>query len=428
MIVDFTITNFRSIRDEQTLSMHAQGGAVLGDNVNFPGDEHIGVLRSVGIYGANASGKSNFLLALHALQYIVGNTGNLQDGARIACYEPYLLCSTTKNAPINFEVEFYFDGFRYLYRVSFNSHAILEESLDYYPSRHKANLFNRTESDTWETISFGGHLKGGRRKFALFKNNSYLSKAGNSADAPSIIRNVFNFFSYSMVHLAVGENFKVSNVLESEGIRSIFATILSKLDTGISNIEVEDQEEKLLRTLDSANTPEDMREELKAELLKRSRFKPFFLHENDSGGFERFSERMESSGTVKLFDLLPLLISCFHSGSVLIIDELDNSLHFHMAELIIKLFHDPNVNKNGSQLIFSTHNINLMSHELMRRDQIWFCEKKLGVSAIASLDQFDKKVVKSDSPFAKWYEEGRFGGIPHIDYSAVASLLSVVEG
>lgn len=421
MIIDFTITNFRSIRDEQTLSMHAQGGSVLENNVSFPADEKIGVLRSVGIYGANASGKSNFLLALRALQFIVCNTGNLQDGARIACYEPYLLSSETKNAPVIFEVEFYLNKVRFLYRVAYSSVAIIEESLDYYPSRHKANLFNRSEGDTWESISFGSHLKGGRRKYALFGNNSYLAKAGNSADAPQIIRDVFNFFNYSMKHLAVGEDFKISKVLESESVLAAFATILNKVDTGISNIEVEDQEEKLLKSL--KGTPEDIKE----EILKRSRFKPFFLHKNNDGGFERFTEHMESSGTLKLFDLLPLLISCFHQGSILIIDELDNSLHFHMAELIIKLFHDPLVNKNNSQLIFSTHNINLMSNELMRRDQIWFCEKDFGVSSIASLDQFDKKVVKSDSPFVKWYEEGRFGGIPNIDYLAVADILSFRE-
>lgn len=427
MIIDFTVTNFRSIRDKQTLSMHAQGASSIEPNVYFPSAENIGVLRSIGIYGANASGKSNFLLALNALRYLVRNTGSLQDDVDIECYEPFLLCSSTKNAPIKFEIECYIQGVRFLYSISFNVNSILEESLDYYPSRHKANLFNRKESDTWETVSFGSHLKGGRRKFAFFKNNSYLSKAGNSADAPLIIRNIYNYFRHDITHLAVGQDFKISSFLSNANVRSVFAAVLKNSDTGISDIEAEDQEEEVLNALNSSDHPEEYKEAIKEYALTRARFKPFFLHENDTGGFERFSESMESAGTLKLFNLLPLLIACFHNGGVLIVDELDNSLHIHLAELIVKLFHDQEVNKKGAQLIFSTHNINLMSHELMRRDQIWFCEKKQGVSNIFSLDQFDKKIVKSNSPFIKWYGEGRFGGIPHVDYKAIATLMTVVK-
>jgi len=133
---------------------------------------------------------------------------------------------------------------------------------------------------------------------------------------------------------------------------------------------------------------------------------------------------MESAGTIKLFKMLPILIDAFEDGGVLLLDELDNSFHPHLAELVIKLFNDPNVNKNNAQLIFSTHNINLMSPELLRRDQIWLTEKTNGATLFYSLDEFDKNSVKMDSPFDKWYGDGRFGAIPSIDIEAISKIIS----
>ena len=108
----------------------------------------------------------------------------------------------------------------------------------------------------------------------------------------------------------------------------------------------------------------------------------------------------------------------------MIMDELDNSMHPFMAELIIKLFNDTRVNKKNAQLIFSTHNINLMSSEYFRRDQIWFTEKNNGVTTLYSLNDFDKNKVKPQSPFNQWYAEGRFGAVPAINYEGLVSLLS----
>ncbi len=108
-------------------------------------------------------------------------------------------------------------------------------------------------------------------------------------------------------------------------------------------------------------------------------------------------------------------------------DELENSMHPFMAELIIKLFNDPRVNKRDAQLIFSTHNINLMTPELLRRDQIWFTEKQQGATKLYSLDDFDKKKVKPQSPFNQWYAEGRFGAIPSINYQRIVELFNPLE-
>lgn len=420
MIIDLTITNFRSIREKQTFSLYAESTSThLDNNISYPDNGQIGVLRTAGIYGANASGKSNILLSLKALRYIICYSGDLKDGDDIPCYEPYLLSESSKDAPVEFEIEFFSkDNLRYIYNVSFNKSKIISESLGFYPSRTKASLFNREDGDNWETIGFGGHYKGGKKKFAFFKNNSYLSKAGNSADAPDLVRSIYNDFRLDLLHLGANEEISMTDWKDSPEIVSDMASILSNIDTGISSIDFKEQD------VSNINLPKNFPDSLKKKILADEKKVPVFLHKGDGETIEEFTVRMESAGTMKLFNMLPMLIDAFDDGGVLVLDELDNSFHPHVAELIIKLFNDPKVNRKNAQLIFSTHNMNLMSPELLRRDQIWLTEKKKGETTLTSLEEFDKETVKIDSPFNKWYEDGRFGAIPEINIAAISETLS----
>ncbi|MBQ0713040.1 MAG: ATP-binding protein [Porticoccus sp.] len=419
MIIDFTVSNFRSIRKKQTLSLFAESASNhLAENIARPGDEKIGVLRTVGIYGANASGKSNLLLAFEALRYIVCSSGDLKDGDTIPCYEPYLLAESSKTAPIEFEIEFFSkESVRFIYSVAFNAERILSESLDFYPSRSKANLFKRQEGDKWEDVAFGGHYKGGKKKFAFFDNNSYISKAGNSADAPELIRSIFNYFRTEIFHVGVNEPIGIFRWKNNQDLVNSIAEILSKVDTGIHGVSFKDQD------VTEIKFPKDTPEFIRKRVLESESKKTVFLHRGDNGFQEEFTEDMESAGTTKLFNMLPMLMDALDDGGVLILDELDNSFHPHLAELIIKLFNDPKLNRKNSQLIFSTHNINLMSPSLLRRDQIWLTEKNNGETVFSSLDEFDKNTVKMDSPFGKWYCDGRFGAIPEIDFFAISKII-----
>ena len=104
--------------------------------------------------------------------------------------------------------------------------------------------------------------------------------------------------------------------------------------------------------------------------------------------------------------------------------QIESSLHPHLAELIIKLFNDPSVNVNHAQLLFTTHNMALMNQHTMRKDQLWLTEKHQGVTSISSLEDFNEDSLKSNSPFAKWYDEGRLGGIPAVNYGVVRDLMT----
>jgi AAA15 family ATPase/GTPase len=308
---------------------------------------------------------------------------------------------------------------RYRYCVAFTSRKIIEESLFFYPSSQQAILFNRGSEDSWQTIPFGSLYKGGKKRLPFFANNAYLSKAGDSADTPQMIRDVYNFFRKHLIHIGVNERVSKLNWLEETELVEKVAALLSLVDTGISKISVQERTDT-----DSIKIPADFPDDIKLRILKDRKYKPLFLHLTDTGSGELFEEEKESDGTRKLFHLAPLIIETLSKGGVLIMDELDNSMHPFMAELIIKLFNDKRINKSNAQLIFSTHNINLMSSELLRRDQIWFTEKQDGMTKFYSLDDFDKKKVKPQSPFNQWYAEGRFGAVPAINYQGIVELFN----
>lgn len=422
MIIEFTVSNFRSIKDEQTFSLYAENlGTHLVNNIaQPPAPGNINILKSVGIYGANASGKSNLLRAFFAFQYLVTSSGSLKDKTPIACYEPFLLSEASKSKPVCFEIEFLLaDRIRYHYKIAFLKHKIIEERLSLYQTSKESMIFERKESDTWETVKFGTLYKGGNKRFPFFANNAYLSKAGNSADAPQMVRNVYNYIRRDIIHLETNETVSFDAIGNDEKVLKKVSSLLSFIDTGITGVKVMEKDIQF----DKVEFPSDMPKNIKEQFMREMKQQFLFSHETDTGGIEQFKKNEESAGTRKMFGLAPLIIDAFNTGGVLIIDELDNSMHPFMAELIIKLFNDPEVNPGGAQLIFSTHNINLMSSELFRRDQIWFAEKSKGVSKFYSLDDFDKKKVTPTSPFNLWYAEGRFGAVPQIEYQNIANLL-----
>ena len=421
MIIDFTVQNFRSLKDELIFSMNVDNPkGNLSENFVRTENDKVNVLKTAGIYGANASGKSNLLKAFKALSWIVKSSGDLKEGEHIRCYEPFRLSADTLSAPCSFEIEFIgLDKLRYVYAVAFNKTEIVSESLDYYPSRQKANLFKKNEGDTWETITFGGHYKGGTKRIPFFKNNSYLSKAGNNAAASDIIRGVYQFFR-TIINSELDTSSFFGDFYDGEPLLKIVAGILSNIDTGIISAARTEREKNAYLEKISEHLPDDIRD----EILKQTKFEFFFTHEAEHEESALFKLEQESDGTQKLFQFLPILVTAFGVGATLIIDELDNSFHPHLGELIIKLFNDPNINRNHAQLIYTTHDIKLMSPTLMRRDQVWFTEKNLGATNLYSLDEFDKSTVKSNSPFNHWYDEGRFGALPKINYDEISTILT----
>jgi len=425
MIVSLVLENFRSLRDRTELSLVSSGSnGHLDDHVYKSESLNFGVLRSAGIYGANASGKSNLLMGFEALRCVACETERLKDGDPIPCYEPYLLSKSTKTAPVIIEVDFITnEGIRFNYRIKFEKKRIVEESLDFYPSRSKANIFKRDSDDTWETIKFGNFYKGGSKRIPFFACNSYLSKAGDNASSPDIIKQAYNYIYNGIRHIGLNEKIRLSSFGDRKEVIAKTANMLCLFDTGVDEITYKQKDEEAIPFKLSDDAPQ----EIKEMFIEDFGYNYFFSHKSEDGDGVRLPLRRESEGTQKLFEIIPLIYTAFEKGMVVIIDELDSSLHSHIASIVIKLFNDSEVNKKGSQVIFSTHNLSLMDPDKMRRDQVWFCEKNNGESSVYSLNDFDKKKVKTSTPYASWYNEGRFGAVPEINYDKIRCFVCLIQ-
>ncbi|WP_017446864.1 AAA family ATPase [Gayadomonas joobiniege] len=421
MIIDLSIKNFRSIKTEQLISFHADKKPKHhSGNISYI-EEDIGILKTCAVYGSNAAGKTNIILAFEALQDLIISSGDLKDGEPIDSYDPYLLCDSTSREPTRIEIEFYVETLRYRYQIEFNRNEISFEKLDYYPSARPANLFTRNSSHDWKAVKFGEHYKGGKKQIAFFANNAYLSKAGNTPDSPEIVRKIFNYFRRYTDTLLVGQIAGVSNWDEDENTVKIINTFLNKVDLGIESFGIEEEPDK-----DQFEFPSSMPENIQRMFRKELSKKEYFFHPNSQGDLVRFEKDRESRGTSRLFRLLPFFIQVIRDGSVLFVDEIESSFHPHIAELIIKLFNDPLVNKKNAQLIFTTHDLVLMGSDTMRKDQIYLTEKdQINGTQLYCLDSYDSD-LKDSSPFAKWYDEGRLGAIPRINYKSISDVIKKV--
>ncbi len=418
MIIEFTIKNFRSIKNEQVVSFFAEN-KLKHHAGNISHINNIGVLKTCAIYGSNAAGKTNIILALNALQSLIVDSGSWNDGDNIVCYEPYLLSKTTSNEPIHFEIEFSVDNIRYIYQVHFSKKEILFEKLDAYYSARVSNLFTRNSSDDWRAVKFGERYKNGKKQIAFFPNNTYLSKAGNTADSPKIIRKIYNYFRKNMVTMFQNTHISIFDWQDNKEISSVMNTFLQKIDLGINKFSMESKEVPSGLKLPS-NIPEDLKKKILKDLSKE----PSFHHETEDGTLISFPINKESMGTTRLFKMLPFLIDILKNGSFVFIDEIENSFHPHVAELLIKLFNDPLVNKKDAQLVFTTHDLALMTSKTMRKDQIYLTKKDLFEgTTIECLDNYD---IKDNSPFHKWYDEGRLGSIPTINYRDISDSIKKV--
>jgi AAA15 family ATPase/GTPase len=425
MIVDFSVENFRSIKTEQTLSMFVSDSKKDLPENTFPLEKEnkLSLLKTGLIYGANASGKSNLLLALKALQDFVVDSTDLKLDASIPYYQPYKLDKKYRDNPTTFGMEFVGnDGIRYRYTISFTKMEVILEELLFYPNKQEALLFRRKKG---ETIKFGHHAKGRKKSIEqeLIGNNLFLSKAANSnhdqfKDIYLYFKNNLNFFPRGLLGTPF-DTFRTFKLQKNKGndFSNRLTNLLIAADTGIHSIEFEEESIEIPPEFLEL-VPEEKREEFSKNPHLPGN--PVTYHntfdgetEGESIGFQLLSE--ESDGTLKMYSLGGYIIPALEKGHALIIDELDRSMHPHLCEYVVKLFNNPETNPHNAQLIATTHDTTLLNSNNLRRDQIWFISKDHGASHLFSLDEFDKSEVRKNTPFDKWYLDGRFGAIPKIN-------------
>lgn len=418
MLLRFGVENWRSIRGYQELSFIASAlkdsGASTWD-VPSVGER---VLPCAAIYGANASGKSNFLRALGFLQFFVENShARVRPDAEIGV-DPFKLDGVSGTKPSKFMLDFLVDGIRYEYSVALTSKEVLEESLYAYPKKRPALWYSRKG----QQFEIGKSLKGEIKTLEnVTRSNSLFLSAGatlNHAQLSEIYAFIRDRLLVADGSLSLGAG--AARAFTADTRKQTVIQFLKAADVGICDLEIEtieptEKDRSLFKEINAAlrkHLPMDEEDAEKLETLNvPERHRVLFKH---AGAVEDVTLELEdeSRGTQRLLGLLAPALDALESGSTLVIDELDTSLHPLLARQLISLFQRAESNPKHAQLVFTTHDTNLLARNLLRRDQVWFAEKdRFGATCIYPLT--DIKTRRSDN-IERGYLEGRFGAVPYL--------------
>ncbi|MEZ4307424.1 MAG: ATP-binding protein [Polyangiaceae bacterium] len=383
MLIEFSVENYRSIAEKQTLRLVAskhRSDAEGTPAISAPGFSHK-LLTSLVIYGANASGKSNLLRAFGELVMRIRLSATRSEHE----IQPFRLDPRYENEPTRFELIFLKDGARYQYGFALSAEKVHEEWLIAYPGRAPQLWFERRLD---AEPKFGSHLKGEKKRiYSLTRPDAlYLSVAAqlNHDQLGGIHKWITN--QLRVVQARYLSPLATANVISSQqALASSVTELLQEADLGIERVIVRRHKKLPEKASGTTARPEVLHQMGKEDFLEIKT-----LHSRPDGSkIELDMAGDESDGTQRYFSMLAPVITCLVSGGVLAVDELDDSLHPLLVRTIVSWFHDPEINEAGAQLIFNTHDTTLLDLGLFRRDQIWFTEKdSAGKTRLYSLLEF----------------------------------------
>lgn len=396
MLCQFSVKNCKSIRDEVTLDMQAAAISEHEDRIIKDQDGEM-YLPVSAIYGPNGGGKSNVLAAFHTLvAKILRPLFATEDNdekvffQRKIIVEPFAF-SESKNEPTEFELFFRTDLAEYRYVLHVKRDIVIYESLD------RVKLETGRRSALFQRNNNGIDLKGAFAKLKvsddLSKTLTLLSYLGIAYKGNAVVKDVLNWFEYGVEFLNYGnpiQELKMA-VSTSEDVKNLMLEMIQEMDLDIVDFRVEEKENDMIEV--------------------------FTKHCVD-GVESEISLSDESSGTKKLFGLLPFIAESLLTGTVLVIDELDAKIHPVLLCHIIMMFNDLSINRHKAQLIFTSHDLSTMNSKVFRRDEIWFVAKgNAQNSKLYSLVEFKNEngeSVRKDAKFDKQYLEGKYGADPYL--------------
>lgn len=419
MLIEFKVTNFRSIKETQTLSMVA-GNATkdkeLASNTFDSGIPKLGnLLKSAVIYGPNAAGKSNLIAALAFMENMVRTSAtDAQVGKKIKV-NPFRLEAVSRNEDTEFEIHFIAEKVRYQYGFTLNTQRITSEWLLAYPYGSPQRWFHRQYNRVTEKYDYEfkpsfteGRARVERSNYTI-ANNLYLSVAVQKNSQQLIP--VFNWFQNnlnyltSMSHVSSSDT---SNLSQNPEEKQKVLAFMNDAGINIKGFLVE----KKRVTLDDLreDIPEELKQKILEEITKNPVFDTKFLYQsNDDESLIAFDLDDESDGTRVLFAFAAWWIDLLKNNDILFVDEIDTSLHPLLVHHLVKMLH---VSKSKAQLIFTTHDTTLLSQRIMRSDQVWFVEKdKLQSTQLYSLSDYSPRPNEAIEP---GYLNGRYGAIPFL--------------
>ena len=396
MLCQFTVKNFKSIRDEVTFDMQAAAISEHEDRIIIDKNAEK-YLPVSAIYGPNGGGKSNVLAALHTLvAKVLRPLFATEDSEERVLFQKKIIVepfafSESRNEPTEFELFFRTTVSEYRYILHVKRDIVLYERLDRVKleTGRKSALFTRDEN--------GIVLKGAFAKLnvsdELSKTLTLLSYLGIAYKGNAVVKDVLSWFEYGIEFLNYGNPVQELRmaVSKSEEVKSLMLQMIQEMDLDIVDFRVEEKEKDQIEVF-----TKHVVDEFEAEL-------------------NLFDE---SSGTRKLFGLLPFIAKSLLRGTTLVIDELDAKIHPVLLKYLIMMFGNMKKNKKGAQLIFTSHDLSTMNSEVFRRDEIWFVAKgKCQNSKLYSLVEFKNKKgesVRKDAKFDKQYLEGKYGADPYL--------------
>lgn len=409
MLIEFSVMNFLSFKEKVTLSLEKESGNENEENTFVFNNEEL--LKTAVIYGANASGKSNLIKAFTTAILMVKNSNMIPIGGKWNILKPFLFSEDTKNGPSEFEFIFITNKIKYRYFFSADVNKIYNESLDAYYSQKPTNIFTRKNTAEYSFINSDKKtlesIASKNTENKLFLSTATTWNYEKTKDAFLWFLNSIDTYG-SFDSMLDQDLINYSN--NDEDLKEFTLKLLKESDIFIKDLRVNYEEKDVDNSSFIINNQNQ-------GPLKMKSIKIAMDHEitdsQDEKNIYTLDFEDESSGTKILFALAPILKRAFEKTKIIIVDELEKSLHPTLVKYIIKLFNNEKLNTKNSQLLFTTHAISLLSLDLFRRDQIWFIEKNslTGNSDLYPLDSFS---VRKEENIEKGYINGRYGAIPFI--------------
>lgn len=407
VLIRFRVENHRSIRDEQELSLVASSLSEHPESVVHAERYDVDLLRVAAVYGANASGKSTLFDALSFMRSAVLESQRTWEPYHGVPRTPFALDPDMRDEPSLFAVDLLIGEVRYEYGFVVDSSRVLEEWLSAYPKGRRQDWMTRDASRK-EEFTFSRLLAGENRLISALTRPNSLFLSAAAQNNHTALGPLYDWFSSALwiIDDLRRESFiqQVARRCEDEGYRMSLLSILEAADLGIGGIDVAPDgkvpagwsllpgESKFLDEIES--TPLRLR------------------HRSASRADVGLPWSRESGGTRALLGLAGPMIDVLESGGTLVVDEFDRSLHPHLALKVVAMFNDPAINPRNAQLVFNTHDTNLLDTSILRRDQVWFTEKgDDGATHLYPLTDFR---ARKHENLERGYLQGRYGAVPAV--------------
>lgn len=413
-LIYFAVKNLYSFGNEVEFSMESNNVDKRLVNNLIKIDDKTNLSPVAALYGANASGKTNLLKSIKTLKKLVIESGNVSMGVEF----PLLPFKLLENHPTTFKIIFLSKGIKYSYYLELTKEKVLKEYLYESPNGRQAKIFEREFDEKTNTYTYE-YKRNKELKDSLssieekcLKNKLFLSTLAIWTEVPQI-KNPFMFFLNDLIINGNNDDdpdnlfYAVELIEKDENIKKLFLDLFKEINPGIKDVIAKIEKRKV--SMDEL--PSEMPMELKTLISQKESNSIKFKTVYSNGMVLDLGE--ESRGTNKLVKILSPIIKILERGNILLLDELETALHPIISEKIIGLFLNKKINRNGAQIIFSTHDINLLNFDILRKDQIWFLERTEETGFISQLYSLaNLKGVRKDENIKKNYIKGKYSWVP----------------